>query len=113
MLTSVMVQSSFAGLVTFAHLPYTQCLNSLRHKYDVAVIGAPFDTGTTYRSGRFRDCIMFLHKILMSTLQARDSALEPSDKHQCDKQPIEASMHGQLSIRTDHGLESWTAEIFP
>ncbi|KEQ66098.1 agmatinase, mitochondrial precursor [Aureobasidium melanogenum CBS 110374] len=43
--------SSFAGLVTFAHLPYTQCLNSLRHRYDVAVIGAPFDTGTTYRSG--------------------------------------------------------------
>lgn len=54
MLTSMVLQGSFAGLVTFAHLPYTQCLNSLRHKYDLAIIGAPFDTGTTYRSGKDR-----------------------------------------------------------
>ncbi|KAI4729460.1 Arginase/deacetylase [Aureobasidium sp. EXF-10728] len=26
-------------------------VKSLRHKYDVAIIGAPFDTGTTHRSG--------------------------------------------------------------
>ncbi|THX26542.1 Arginase/deacetylase [Aureobasidium pullulans] len=42
---------SFAGLTTFAHLPYTQCLNNLRQRYDIAIVGAPFDTATTYRSG--------------------------------------------------------------
>jgi hypothetical protein len=49
--TNGIFQAQFAGLVTFAHLPYTQCLNSLRHTYDIAIIGAPYDTGTTYRSG--------------------------------------------------------------
>ncbi|THV69945.1 Arginase/deacetylase [Aureobasidium pullulans] len=42
---------NFAGLMTFAHLPYTQCLNNLRQRYDIAIVGAPFDTATTYRSG--------------------------------------------------------------
>ncbi|THW13382.1 Arginase/deacetylase [Aureobasidium pullulans] len=42
---------SFAGLTTFAHLPYTQCLNNLRQRYDIAIVGAPFDIATTYRSG--------------------------------------------------------------
>ncbi|THY97615.1 hypothetical protein D6C92_03313 [Aureobasidium pullulans] len=44
---------NFAGLMTFAHLPYTQCLNNLRQRYDIAIVGAPFDTATTYRSGEF------------------------------------------------------------
>lgn len=39
--------------MTFAHLPYTQCLNNLRQRYDIAIVGAPFDTATTYRSGEF------------------------------------------------------------
>jgi agmatinase len=38
----------FAGLSTYAHLPYVHCLadvsNSKVEKFDIAVLGAPFDT---------------------------------------------------------------------
>ncbi len=37
----------FAGLPTFARLPYTQSLQGV----DVAVFGVPFDGGTSYRPG--------------------------------------------------------------
>ena len=37
----------FAGVRTFAHCPHTSELNSV----DVAVLGAPFDTGATFRPG--------------------------------------------------------------
>jgi len=45
--------SNFAGLTTFANLPYVQCLSAEKNieKYDVAFMGAPFDTGVTSRPG--------------------------------------------------------------
>lgn len=33
----------FGGIATFAHLPYEQCWNS-GAEFDIAFIGAPFDT---------------------------------------------------------------------
>ena len=40
--------SAFAGLTTFANLPYVHCLadapNEDVEKFDVAFLGAPFDT---------------------------------------------------------------------
>ena len=38
--------SAFNGLTTFANLPYVHCLsnNSDIEKYDIAFLGAPFDT---------------------------------------------------------------------
>lgn len=58
--------SVFSGISTFGRLPYYPCLASDDVKYDIAfigmldfvnrstiltLIGAPFDTGTSYRPG--------------------------------------------------------------
>jgi agmatinase len=40
----------FAGINTFLKSPYCEDINEIG-QYDVAVVGAPFDMGTTYRSG--------------------------------------------------------------
>jgi agmatinase len=43
----------YTGIVTFAHLPLTECFsnNSDADPLDVAILGAPFDTAVTYRPG--------------------------------------------------------------
>ncbi|KAF2727880.1 Arginase/deacetylase [Polyplosphaeria fusca] len=46
--------SMFAGLTTYANLPYVHCLageGEEVEKYDIAILGAPFDTGVTARPG--------------------------------------------------------------
>lgn len=40
----------FAGIKTFARMPYVEDIRTIG-QYDVAVVGVPFDMGTTYRSG--------------------------------------------------------------
>lgn len=45
--------SSFAGLSTYANLPYVHCLgdeNEDVEKYDIGILGAPFDTVSGYTS---------------------------------------------------------------
>lgn len=46
---------AMGGLTSFAHLPYVPCFaaktDEVINKYDIAVLGAPFDTGTSYRPG--------------------------------------------------------------
>lgn len=52
-------QAQWAGLTTYANLPYVHCLaNGTTYasgaeieKYDIAILGAPFDTGVTARPG--------------------------------------------------------------
>lgn len=41
----------FQGINTFAHLDHELCLVNRDASYDVAIIGVPFDTATSYRSG--------------------------------------------------------------
>ncbi|KPI41943.1 putative agmatinase 1 [Cyphellophora attinorum] len=41
----------FAGLTTFANLPWQHCLSTSDEQYDIAFLGAPFDTATTGRPG--------------------------------------------------------------
>ncbi|KAK3698472.1 hypothetical protein LTR37_016943 [Vermiconidia calcicola] len=41
----------FSGISTFAHLPHIRCLQHPEEEYDIAVLGAPFDTAVTYRPG--------------------------------------------------------------
>jgi agmatinase len=43
----------FSGPLSFSHLPYYECLKdtSHEHKFDIAILGMPFDTSTTYRPG--------------------------------------------------------------
>lgn len=43
--------SVFSGISTFGRIEYHPCLSSDARKYDIAFIGAPFDTGTSYRPG--------------------------------------------------------------
>ncbi|KAK4092719.1 hypothetical protein Purlil1_2644 [Purpureocillium lilacinum] len=47
----VKADSVFSGISTFGRLPYQPCLRSQDVKYDIAFLGAPFDTGTSYRPG--------------------------------------------------------------
>ncbi|KAG5647680.1 hypothetical protein DXG03_008403 [Asterophora parasitica] len=41
----------FSGPLSFAHLPYTRCLENEDTAFDVAILGMPFDTAVTYRPG--------------------------------------------------------------
>lgn len=43
--------SVFSGISTFGRLPYFPCLASDEEDFDIAFLGAPFDTGTSYRPG--------------------------------------------------------------
>ncbi|KAL4767823.1 hypothetical protein BDW60DRAFT_199180 [Aspergillus nidulans var. acristatus] len=46
--------SQFSGLTTFAHIPYVNCFidsEAESSPYDIAILGAPFDTGVTARPG--------------------------------------------------------------
>lgn len=46
---------AMGGLTSFGHLPYVPCFAAKTDeetaKYDIAVLGAPFDTATSYRPG--------------------------------------------------------------
>lgn len=41
----------FSGIQTFAHLPHQKCLLDMGTKFDIGVIGMPFDTAVSYRPG--------------------------------------------------------------
>lgn len=41
----------FNGISTFAHLNHSKCLLAPNINFDIGIIGVPFDTATTYRSG--------------------------------------------------------------
>ncbi|KAI1393835.1 Arginase/deacetylase [Hypoxylon trugodes] len=41
----------FSGISAFAHLEYHKCLTTPNELYDIAIIGAPFDTAVSYRPG--------------------------------------------------------------
>ncbi|KAI0860098.1 arginase [Xylaria cubensis] len=48
--------SQFHGLTTYANIPYVNCFSDettegSSSKYDIAILGAPFDTGVTARPG--------------------------------------------------------------
>jgi agmatinase len=42
---------SFSGLTTFAHLPGAKCLDDPSASFDIALLGIPFDTAVSFRSG--------------------------------------------------------------
>ena len=45
-------RSAFKGLTTYANTPPVRCFGAdAERDYDVAVIGAPFDTATSFRPG--------------------------------------------------------------
>ncbi len=42
---------AFTGPNSFMHLPYARCLEDSSQPYDIAILGMPFDTTTSYRPG--------------------------------------------------------------
>jgi agmatinase len=44
------IDQPFSGPLSFGHLPYTRCLEH-EEPFDIAILGMPFDTAVTYRSG--------------------------------------------------------------
>ncbi|KAG5304224.1 agmatine ureohydrolase [Histoplasma capsulatum G186AR] len=42
---------SFSGVSTFAHLKHVKCLLEPDEHYDIAILGAPFDTSVSFRPG--------------------------------------------------------------
>ncbi|KAK7044911.1 arginase family-domain-containing protein [Favolaschia claudopus] len=42
---------SYTGPLSFAHIPYAKCLEDASHAFDIALLGFPFDTTTSYRPG--------------------------------------------------------------
>ncbi|PMB72983.1 Guanidinobutyrase [Beauveria bassiana] len=42
---------TFSGIGTFAHLDYVKCLTNPAERYDIAIVGVPFDTAVSYRPG--------------------------------------------------------------
>ncbi|KAF2964258.1 hypothetical protein GQX73_g9319 [Xylaria multiplex] len=50
----ILYGSQFSGLNTYARIPYVNCFSddaAKDTKYDIAILGAPFDTGVTARPG--------------------------------------------------------------
>ncbi|KAF7307470.1 Agmatinase 1 [Mycena indigotica] len=45
------IDQPFSGPLSFSHIPYTRCLEDESKKFDIAILGMPFDTGVTYRPG--------------------------------------------------------------
>jgi hypothetical protein len=51
-LAGTQADSVFSGIATFGRIPYRECFGRDKHeKFDIAILGAPFDTGTSYRLG--------------------------------------------------------------
>jgi agmatinase len=42
---------AFSGVSTFAHAPHFKCLVDPSRSFDIGIIGAPFDTAVSYRTG--------------------------------------------------------------
>jgi len=45
------IDQPFSGPLAFSHLTYSRCLEDESAQFDVAILGMPFDTGTSYRPG--------------------------------------------------------------
>ncbi|KAJ7108788.1 hypothetical protein C8R44DRAFT_834142 [Mycena epipterygia] len=42
---------AYTGPLSFMHLPYAKCLEDASQAFDIAILGFPFDTTTSYRPG--------------------------------------------------------------
>ncbi|KAJ7612472.1 Arginase/deacetylase [Mycena polygramma] len=45
------IDLGYSGPLSFSHLPYTRCLEDGAARFDIGLIGMPFDTTTSYRPG--------------------------------------------------------------
>ena len=93
----------FAGLPTFARLPTTDDVA----RYDVAIVGVPFDSGVTYRPGaRFGPSAIRTGSRLLRPFHP-DLAVRPFD----DQQVVDAGDIAASPFRIGEALEAVTAGI--
>lgn len=45
------IDRPFSGPLAFSHAEYVRCLEDESAAFDIAILGMPFDTGTSYRPG--------------------------------------------------------------
>lgn len=45
------IDQPFSGPLAFSHAEYARCLEDESATFDIAILGMPFDTGTSYRPG--------------------------------------------------------------
>lgn len=45
------IDQPFSGPLAFSHAEYALCLEDESAAFDIAILGMPFDTGTSYRPG--------------------------------------------------------------
>ncbi|KZP03877.1 Arginase/deacetylase [Athelia psychrophila] len=45
------IDMPFSGPLSFSHLPYSVCLEDESARFDIAILGFPFDTAVSYRPG--------------------------------------------------------------
>ncbi|KAI5830433.1 Arginase/deacetylase [Schizophyllum commune Tattone D] len=41
----------YSGPLSFSHMPYSRCLDDANARFDIAILGFPFDTTVSYRPG--------------------------------------------------------------
>ncbi|KAF9245905.1 arginase deacetylase [Melanogaster broomeanus] len=45
------IDLGYSGPLSYSHLPYRRCLEDASETFDIAILGMPFDTATSYRPG--------------------------------------------------------------
>ncbi|KAJ3338505.1 hypothetical protein HDU93_009430 [Gonapodya sp. JEL0774] len=45
------ITETFAGIATYAHMPWVKCFTDGAESLDIGIVGIPFDTAVTYRPG--------------------------------------------------------------
>lgn len=45
------IDQPFSGPLAFSHLNYSRCLDDVLSRFDIAILGLPFDTAVSYRPG--------------------------------------------------------------
>jgi hypothetical protein len=89
-----------------------KCLIEPDELYDIAVIGAPFDTAVSYRPGEFPPSSVH-NVILLTHRQAHDSALAQSAPPAAANSQEQATTPAPPSTRTNPGPQSSTAATSP
>lgn len=67
----------FSGLATYAHLKHIKCLVEPDVPFDIAIIGAPFDTAVSYRPGKLHPLFPLfpLNALFLPSPNSKDHSL--------------------------------------
>lgn len=75
--TFISAQWGFSGISTFAHLKHVKCLTTPSELFDIAILGAPFDTAVSYRPGKFMNRSRIRHSIYPYIIMPRRLSVTP------------------------------------